>query len=111
MKVVMAIEQEELVRLEALALEWVNRNFDISPPLLELPQGEPEQLNRCTIARALNENCEGYWEVHCKAIDGYKDDQHVEGDALASIPVPHEIQLFIRAFDDGYYPELIEQGE
>ena len=105
------IDSLKLKKLEQLALEWVNQNFDISPPLLELPQGEPEQLNRCTIAKALNENCEGYWEVHFWAIDGYKDDQHVEGDALASIPVPHEIQLFIEAFDNGYYPELIEQGE
>ena len=100
------IDSLKLAKLETLALEWVNRNFDISPPLLELPQGEPEQLNRCTIARALNENCEGYWEVHCKAIEGDKDDQHVEGDALASIPIPHEIQLFIEAFDNGDYPDL-----
>ena len=105
------IDSLKLAKLEQLALDWVNQNFDISPPLLELPQGEPEQLNRCPIAKALNDNCEGYWEVHFWAIDGDKDDQHVEGDALASIPIPHEIQLFIRAFDDGYYPELIEQGD
>ena len=102
----MAVEAGNLDRLEQLALEWVNRNFDISPPLLELPQGEPEQLNRCPIAKALNENCEGYWEVHFKVIDGHKDDQHVEDEAMVSIPIPHEIQLFIRAFDNGYYPDL-----
>ena len=59
----MAIEQEKLAKLENLALEWVNQNFDISPPLLELPQGERYECTRCPIAVALNSHCDGRWSV------------------------------------------------
>ena len=111
----MAIEQEKLVRLEALALEWVNRNFDISPPLLELPQGERYECTKCPIAVALNEHCDGRWSVDYHNVEGWQWNVNygydMDDTPITTIPVPHEIKLFQQAFDEGYYPELIEKGD
>ena len=107
----MAIEQEKLVKLEALALEWVNQNFDISPPLLELPQGEQHDTTKCPVAVALNENCEGEWLVDYKSVEGYSRGLPYRDHPDVCITLSHEVTLFIEAFDSGYYPELIEKGE
>ena len=41
------MKKGNLDKLEQLALDWVNQNFDISPPLLELPQGERYECTKC----------------------------------------------------------------
>jgi hypothetical protein len=105
----MALDSTKLEKLEAAALAWVNQTFDLPMPLLSLPPGQPRNENCCPIARALNENCEGYFEVHLRDIYRYEDDQHLEHDALASVPTSKEARLFIEAFDEGWLPHLIEE--
>ena len=105
------IDSDKLAKLEQLALEWVNEEFDISPPLLELPQGKRYECTKCPIAVALNEHCDGRWSVDYHNVEGWQWNTDMDNTPITTIPVPHEIKLFQEAFDEGYYPELIEKGE
>lgn len=87
-------------------LEWINAERDFlgfSGHLTEIPKGKREDCERCPIALAL-EGC---------LVDGavYYPPVENEEEYGITIPLSHEVQLFIFDFDSGEYPGLELKGD
>ena len=91
-------------------LSWLNETFisDVGmKPLEDLPQGERSNSKCCVIANALNTNAppkNGYWSVTNKEIELIYDDGAARWD------VPKQVSNFIEMFDEGDFPEYVEQS-
>lgn len=71
-------------------------------PLTELVKGSILHPNRCTISQSLS--AEGIY-ASTDYDEVYIDRHDSEGTFYA---VPHSVGNFIVAFDEGYYPDLVE---
>ncbi len=86
-------------------LEWVNETraeHNIGAALDALPRGWRSRSPECPIARALSAG--PLYASSCRTYTALRD--HA---ALSErIEHPPVVSAFIKAFDEGYYPDLIE---
>lgn len=90
-------------------LDWVNeqrKQYGIGAPLAALPKGIPDQACECVLARAL-----GTTEVPALVdeTNTYLRDESLPCSERVFIDTPDFAAQFIRDFDAGVYPELIEE--
>ena len=84
------------------------------PPLTKLPKGEPNQPHSCPIANALSGKNIDDVEVNSTHISAHGHmpattvipGVTVSGDVDVELDAPEHVSRFIRAFDDGEYPQL-----
>jgi hypothetical protein len=96
-------------------LGWVNhaRRAAGLSPLDRLPRGRPRDPMGCPLARAVPGL--GVYPTHCQFTTGSPKARwiagawgtEIAGDGQIELPTP--LNAFVRAFDAGCYPELIER--
>ena len=106
------------IQLVMNAIKWINDTFVPRglTPIEDFPQAIPGEGEACVIARIIRTN--PIWPD--ASVSSSHVHLNISGDALGNfdetgnpidentIDMPEEVREFVRAFDNGEYPELVE---
>lgn len=109
------LSSEKKFKLITGTLSWLNETFIQygMKPIEDLPEAWVCDSHKCVLAKALSIGLEYKYDNVCvehTSIDMNKI--HVDDDEnpIHSIPLPLNVQEFIKAFDAGQLPELIAES-
>lgn len=98
-------ENEKIIGRALSAVNNIRLMNGLGPPLEHMPKGLRTEADRCPIAQCLPDAIVGITAIHAPwaPLQEYGD-----GDVEYYMDTPPPIRAFIRMFDDGQLPELID---
>lgn len=98
-------ENEKVVGRALSAVNHIRLMNSLGPPLEHMPKGPRMESDKCPIAQCLPDAIVGLTAIHAPWAPLQ---EYGEGDMDYFMDTPHPIRDFIRMFDDGRLPELID---
>lgn len=109
------LSSEKKFKLITGTLSWFNETFIQYgiKPIEDLPEAWVCNSHRCVLAKALSISLEGKYDDVCVEYNSISMNKiHIDDDEdpIHSIPLPLNVQEFVKAFDAGEFPELIAES-